>query len=68
MGFESPQIKKEALPCGNASFLVRPKGFEPLIFRFVAEHSIQLSYGRIFIFFTTRKLLYHTNYKKANTF
>ena len=31
--------------------LVRPEGFEPPIFRFVAEHSIQLSYGRIFYYF-----------------
>ena len=32
------------------SFLVRLKGFEPPTFWFVAKHSIQLSYKRIFNF------------------
>ncbi len=27
--------------------MARPRGFEPLTARFVAEYSIQLSYGRI---------------------
>ena len=31
-------------------FLVRLKGFEPPTFWFVAKHSIQLSYERLFIF------------------
>ena len=28
-------------------FMVRPKGFEPPTYWFVASHSIQLSYGRL---------------------
>ena len=32
----------------DASFVVRPSGFEPLAYRVGVCHSIQLSYGRIF--------------------
>ena len=39
--------KKEASG-SDASFVVRPSGFEPLAYRVGVCHSIQLSYGRIF--------------------
>ena len=40
----------EKTTCRNKSFfLVRQKGLEPLTYWFVASHSIQLSYKRIFI-------------------
>lgn len=40
-------MKKEASG-SDASFVVRPSGFEPLAYRVGVCHSIQLSYGRIF--------------------
>lgn len=40
-------MKKEASG-SDASFVVRPSGFEPLAYRVGVCHSIQLSYGRIY--------------------
>ena len=39
-------MKKEASG-SDASFVVRPSGFEPLAYRVGVCHSIQLSYGRV---------------------
>lgn len=40
-------MKKEASG-SDASFVVRPSGFEPLAYRVGVCHSIQLSYERIY--------------------
>ena len=40
------------------SILVRPKGLEPLTYWFVASHSIQLSYERMYSC-QTQQLYYH---------
>ena len=42
--------------------MVRPKGVEPLTARFVAEYSIQLSYGRLFV-----GAYYRVNLHSVNT-
>ena len=42
--FESLVLNRKGI-CFAYSFLVHPEGFEPPIFRFVAERSIQLSHG-----------------------
>ena len=39
--------KAPTKPCKCSISLERPRGFEPLTYRFVVCHSIQLSYGRI---------------------
>ena len=36
--------------------MARPEGFEPPTFQFVAEYSIQLSYGRLLKFLTDSPL------------
>lgn len=55
-------MKKEASG-SDASFVVRPSGFEPLAYRVGVCHSIQLSYGRIWsrgrLFPLATNLLYH---------
>ncbi len=46
--------------------MVRPKGVEPLTARFVAEYSIQLSYGRFIVWRVTKypKALHKTKQNK----
>ena len=41
--------------------MVRPKGVEPLTARFVAEYSIQLSYGRFVVEAYYRENLHTVN-------
>ena len=42
--------------------MVRPKGVEPLTARFVAEYSIQLSYGRVFCWAYYKDNLWSVNH------
>lgn len=46
----SESTKLKTLPKGRVFSLVRPGGLEPSTFWFVARHSIQLSYERIYTF------------------
>lgn len=43
MLWENSKKKKSDRMIADEQKMVRPMGFEPMTFRFVAEHSIQLS-------------------------
>lgn len=54
-------MKKQAIFKKSLAYhkkVVRRKGFEPPTFWFVAKHSIQLSYRRIFIYQSVKHMLY----------
>ena len=44
---------KEYFNESNNVEMAHPKGFEPLTARFVAEYSIQLSYGCVVMFYSS---------------
>ena len=56
--FKKKKVRKDFF---SDLFLARLKGLEPLISRFVAVHSIQLSYRRIFLF--AKQLRYNSTYE-----